>query len=283
MSSIPSTSGRGILHWVAHSLERYGMPVYTYHGLDSIERAIQQELTKPPKEGGVATHFVMEDVPSEIIKYLLTPDNVQLPSNTDISAYDISAHRIIIKMPELPPHSTAVAEFCDAINMAIRNAGFRDAVVKEGAALHRGSVRGKQPDSSWKLLPPNYVETRERWPRIVLEVGLSESKKKLKEDARFWLDNSDGTVKLMLTLDISEDSVTLEAWERKDGDVVVVKKMEAEIREGTWRMASENNALQFPVEDVFGLPPIQGHSEVILLRGDDLVRAAANAAWQKEM
>ncbi|KAI5301801.1 hypothetical protein KEM56_001346 [Ascosphaera pollenicola] len=137
---------------------------------------------------------------------------------------------------------------------------------------HREGVRHilppETPDGSWSRLPPDHVETKaESWSRPVLEVGLSESKK-LKQDARFWLDNSDGTVKLMLTVDISEDSATLEAWERKDGDVLVVKKIEAEMRDSTWRIASEINALQFPVEDIFGLPPRQGHSEVILLRGD---------------
>lgn len=75
--------------------------------------------------------------------------------------------------------------------------------------------KGKEADQTF--LPPNRQITNSKvadWPTLVLEVGVSESKSKLEEDTKWWFNNSEGRVRIVLVAVVkTHSSVTFEKWQ----------------------------------------------------------------------
>lgn len=73
-----------------------------------------------------------------------------------------------------------------------------------------GKDKGKQPDDSFLPL----TRQPDGWPTLVIESGLPESLPRLREDARWWFENSAGAVHTVLILGINTDTkkIELERW-----------------------------------------------------------------------
>jgi len=71
----------------------------------------------------------------------------------------------------------------------------------------------KEANGSWN--PVTLRPRRLDWPTLVLEVGLSESLPRLRNDARWWLSNSGGCVNVVLILHINLRTkiISIEKWE----------------------------------------------------------------------
>jgi hypothetical protein len=77
--------------------------------------------------------------------------------------------------------------------------------------------KGKQPDGC--LFPKSRMRRdREAWPTLVIEAGVTASLLRLREEARWWLRNSQGEVRMVLVLGIHRQRRTLciEKWEQKE-------------------------------------------------------------------
>lgn len=57
----------------------------------------------------------------------------------------------------------------------------------------------KQADASLK-------KSKAKWPAVVLEVAISEPTNKLYEDARRWLEYSEGSTNLVILIDVQENN-----------------------------------------------------------------------------
>lgn len=66
--------------------------------------------------------------------------------------------------------------------------------------------KGKQPDESFLPL----TRQPSGWPTLVIESGLPESMQCLREDAKWWFENSAGAVHTVLILGINTDTKTIE-------------------------------------------------------------------------
>ncbi|KAJ5917367.1 hypothetical protein N7466_010921 [Penicillium verhagenii] len=71
--------------------------------------------------------------------------------------------------------------------------------------------RTKRSDGDWQ---PSPVPIPAQWPSVVLEIGLSEGPGKLKKDAQFWLTESHGQTRSVITVNITKKlgRITLENW-----------------------------------------------------------------------
>jgi len=83
-----------------------------------------------------------------------------------------------------------------------------------GATRFTGtSTISKEADGAFK---PSTLRPYEMdWPTLVLEVGDSESLPKLRNDAKWWLSNSEGSVNIVLIFHINQGakSILIEWWE----------------------------------------------------------------------
>ncbi|KAI5305555.1 hypothetical protein KEM56_004092 [Ascosphaera pollenicola] len=267
----------------------HGTPVYDYHGLESIKRAIRQEVAKTIEEGAGAAQVVFKNVPTKMIKHLFTSDEVQLPSNTDFSAFDLLNQTITVKMPEHTAHGAAASAITDEVDRALENVGLRDRFQKTGAGVYHTpftEVRGKQPDQAWMALAADSDPAKsEHWPRLVLEVGVSEPERELRADAQLWLIYSEGGVRIMLTANLCETTAILASWKRQGPDDV---QMEQKVvghknQDGIWRVVSDQKTLHFAVKDVLGQDLAQEKDDLLVIKGDSLLKAAAASEYQRRM
>ncbi|CDM27064.1 unnamed protein product [Penicillium roqueforti FM164] len=97
------------------------------------------------------------------------------------------------------PHDAIVGELQSEFNRAILFANLGRTLCSLTTARVEGNICSKEPDGSWipEQLPPG---RNDRWPTIVLEVGVSESKKKLRADAAWWLASSQGQVHVVIII-----------------------------------------------------------------------------------
>jgi hypothetical protein len=84
-----------------------------------------------------------------------------------------------------------------------------------GATRLRGRSVSKEGDMAWKPagLRPNLVD----FPTLVIEAGVSESLRKLRADARWWLSNRGGQVNIVLvmTVETGPRKIQIERWENR--------------------------------------------------------------------
>jgi len=71
---------------------------------------------------------------------------------------------------------------------------------------HLVGAPGKEGDES---LAPRTRVGSEQWPSLVVEIGYSESEKKLRRDARWWLTNSGGQTRFVITVKVRKNPLRL--------------------------------------------------------------------------
>lgn len=84
-----------------------------------------------------------------------------------------------------------------------------------GATMYFGqSASAKEGDSSWKNL--RMRSNKGDWPSLVIQAGMSESLPRLRSNARWWIEHSDGRVNIVLLIWIrpAMKTVKIEKWER---------------------------------------------------------------------
>ncbi|KAK2742426.1 hypothetical protein FQN55_007864 [Onygenales sp. PD_40] len=143
-----------------------------------------------------------------------------------------------------------------------------------GGADVQGTTRTKCPDTSYR--PRSLPHTRSaKWPSLVLEVGYSESASKLRSDASWWLTESRGDVRVVITMEIfRKHRVHLEMWQwqfRDDGAARPhpVMTHEATVtKSGNGYSASDQMVIRF--QDLLLRPPTGNGERDIVLGRDDL-------------
>lgn len=134
------------------------------------------------------------------------------PKYTRVTYYkDINL--FIVKLMPSVKHEAAHVNFGKKMTGKIIGMGMsEDDLWATGAGLFQGSSASKEGDTSFK--PPSRTNETD-WPTIVIEAGLSESLPKLRCDAKWWLTNSSGDVKIVIIILITSQnkSLRIEKWE----------------------------------------------------------------------
>jgi hypothetical protein len=119
---------------------------------------------------------------------------------------------LILKVPTTA-HESAHGDFSSMLIEQSTLMRVRRELQHHGRATRTGRRSKKQADSSYK---PRYLRPKSTdWPTIVLESGISESLRRLRIDAEWWLSNSGGDVKIVLifSVKVSTKAMRIEHWE----------------------------------------------------------------------
>ena len=128
--------------------------------------------------------------------------------------YCTDINTLIIKVPTRE-HERVTRAFSHDFVHRIEHMGLTDLddLCDMGATTYTGRSTKKEADSCWRPIAtrPNPLD----WPTLVFEVGVSETLNKLKADAKWWLANSRGRVKIVLLIKIDRVARTIhiEKWE----------------------------------------------------------------------
>jgi hypothetical protein len=123
---------------------------------------------------------------------------------------------LILKVPTAK-HEIAHCHFGQKLSARAIRMGLEDDFINIGATKFQVRRASKEGDTAFK---PLSMRPREAdWPTIVIEAGWSESLRKLRLDAGFWLEDSGGDVKIVLLISIGRRRGTkrmiIEKWENR--------------------------------------------------------------------
>jgi hypothetical protein len=180
-------------------------------GLRSAVNTLSKHLyqaTDPTKNQYLVFHPVTENDLAEIEdKRHTIHRGLRFTYCTDIDT-------LIIKVPT-PEHEAVTWTFSYDFMDHIRPMGLTELgdLKAMGATRYKGTSTKKEPDACWRPLAarPNKLD----WPTLVFEVGVTETLRKLRTDAQWWLANSRGCVKIVLLFKVDRVARTIhiEKWE----------------------------------------------------------------------
>jgi hypothetical protein len=123
---------------------------------------------------------------------------------------------LILKVPTAK-HERSHRKFSQKLTIRAAQMGLEDEFDDIGGTKFKTPRVSKEGDSAFK---PLSIRPRDAdWPTIVLESGWSESLKRLRQDARIWLEESRGDVKIVLLFSIGRraraGTMIIEKWENR--------------------------------------------------------------------
>jgi len=121
---------------------------------------------------------------------------------------------LIVKQMLGPIHEMAAKEFMDVMKLKIWEAGQTSEICNMGSTTYQGKLCSKEADGS--LRPLRARPDLHDWPTIILECGVSETPRRLTVDARWWIENSGGAVKVVFLLFVSvkRKTIRIEVWNK---------------------------------------------------------------------
>lgn len=148
-----------------------------------------------------------------------------------------------------------------------------------GSARFEAPHSSKEGDSSFIPKPRNPMTD---WPSIVFEAGISESLPRLRIDAGWWLDSSNGDVKTVILIAVkrSAPSIILERWERVEVDQQGTKTMIPQQMQELFITpeAVHGAPLVLKFENVFLRPPIAPETDIIFT--SSILEEWASYLWE---
>jgi hypothetical protein len=121
--------------------------------------------------------------------------------------YSITYQTLIIKRLSLP-HEEAASSFDIMMITIAKNMKVRGQLACRGATNADTATRTKQADRSWgpRRAPRGF-------PTVALEIGVLVSTAKLEKDIAWWINESNGEVRLGITIDIkSSGRIEIKSW-----------------------------------------------------------------------
>lgn len=185
-----------------------GTHEYSYRGTEDMVELIEQAIRN---ENNRSQYMIFSNVPGEVFNRE-TPDG--RPISKQIKCYHRRLKILTIKMPS-EPQERAASSVETLLAFKVAAMGLRRQLLSLRQPTVHGSQRSKQPDSSFR---PRDLPTRrtDHWPSVVVEFGYSESGKKVDEDNKWWLNESQGGVRLAISIKIHRGQhrkIDVQRWE----------------------------------------------------------------------
>ncbi|KAJ5940767.1 hypothetical protein N7516_000935 [Penicillium verrucosum] len=185
--------------------------------------------------------------------------------------YNPTLHTLILRMTLLE-HSDIAMAFHNRVVAALGPMGLDEAIFTYGrVTINVGSGNTKEPDGDWgHRQRPRGVHNR---PSVVLEVGLSEPDTKLPNDARMWVDPTEGKANMAITIRIHhrKPMVTIQTWEWDSNSQRSYVTQSCVIEKTGDNTTVSQHALTIPFTLLFRRPPSNPQETDIRLQKEDLV------------
>ncbi|KAJ5977859.1 hypothetical protein N7501_001201 [Penicillium viridicatum] len=258
-------------------------PRYQYQGIKHCLECFEHEFDRYIRDGQPAnsSYIIFDHVDERSFLKCFEDDSGESLVTHSLVTYYFTSLTVVAKMPT-PMHGAAQHTFSEIF--CLWHNAQESRLLPAGSTTVEGSTRKKTPGTSWKssIKPP---KRDSRWPTIVVEVGWSETKAKLKQDIRFWFCESNQQVNVALTIKVTEKgNITIDKWglNTNTGDVEPVQTMSI-YRKRRARRTSPNQyhisgSIDIPFQDCF-LRAKRGNETDFRLSHDNL-KSIAEVVWE---
>ncbi|KAG0134132.1 hypothetical protein HOY82DRAFT_602978 [Tuber indicum] len=248
-----------------------------YQGIDSFTTAIESQLEKL-RSGNTNGYTIQYLIVTLVTQHELA--KVQQIRDSYLKGlrfmYLNDTKTLIIKIMLSSVHEIVCTEFAMFLWEKVLAMKLKNDLSTIGSTTFQGKASSKEADFSFK---PVSRKRRSDWPTLVFECGVTESYAHLKTVAHWWLDNSLGSVKIVLLLVVSETrkSIRLEQWEnisisnshptKNNPSSIIIrptKTQQVSITEST----TTGPAFIFDFEKIFLRQPVNGEGNIIFTAQD---------------
>ncbi|PWW73551.1 hypothetical protein C7212DRAFT_365832 [Tuber magnatum] len=216
VSATPSTSQTlvpdtllDIAYYLKEGLE--GVECQQYCNAHSFTRAIKLQAEKL-QEGnlGAGQYAVFSPVTQDQLTNLQRIRDARYKTLRFLYLNDVAT--LIVKIMSSQIHQVATHELVHHLRSKIDAMGLFSGLRSTGTATFQGLQSQKEADASFK---PSSRPGDAGWPTVILECGISESLRRLRIDAEWWLKISAHDVKIVLLISASkqQQKIHLEQWE----------------------------------------------------------------------
>ncbi|KAJ5384053.1 hypothetical protein N7517_001964 [Penicillium concentricum] len=175
-------------------------PRYNYEGIEQCIRMVDQEAERQEREEseGLSNPYIIMDIDEDsfIECFVNSGESIRRHS---WELYDHASQSTLLKIYESAIHAVAGGAF-ETIFSAWTRKVDDTLILSTRASAVRGDTWTKKADISWTLIDPSGRPCK--WPTFVGEVAWSEQRRKLLRDIEFWLNDSNGEVKIAITITI---------------------------------------------------------------------------------
>ena len=190
-----------------------GVPVWTFTTIKNMQEIVSSYEKK--LEASEASPYLIFRVVTtdDLLKIERARENGKIDRGIRLTHY-VGWDILILKVPTAK-HEMAHRYFGQELTIGAAAMGLRREFRDLGATKFQVRRASKEGDTAFK---PLSMRPREAdWPTIVIEAGWSESLRKLRLDAGFWLEDSGGDVKIVLLISIGRRARTMiiEKWENR--------------------------------------------------------------------
>lgn len=178
-----------------------------FTSLQSLRRRLNDRREALEKDTTRNQYLVFSNV-SESIASNLSDDSCPVSKFARLS-YNVTTEILLVKIMPRPEHEVASLAFLLCIEDEIRAMNLGDEIEAVGSATIQIGNWRKEADQSWA--PP----ARDTRLSMILEIGLSESARKLAQDSRGWLETAGSTIQVVITMNIDRNrpQITVRHWE----------------------------------------------------------------------
>src|SRR5436305_8520143 len=197
--------------------ELKGIKSHAFFGIKGMQDIVKSQRDKFEKGDSNQQYLIFKYVtPDDLVKI----DDACRSIGKIRMTYYSDLHLLIVKIPTAE-HEAAASNiggkvFAELIRMGIPDYEFWSV----NSQTYHAPTSSKEADIAYK--PSAFRESKDAWPTIVFEVGVSESLRGLRWDARWWLRESNGDVKIVILIHIHRQRKRLhiEKWELAPAAVV---------------------------------------------------------------
>lgn len=247
-------------------------PKFPFRGVLHCLDVFERELERYEREGGNGNPYIIFVMGDRGFRDLENSQEKLLIKS--IVEYDATSHTALFRM-ETAIHATAAAAFSDSI--LLWTSKFPDhQLIHTSTSSVRGPLgKNKRPDSAWK--PAILQHGRDtKWPSMALEAKWSERRAKLEQDMRFWIEGSEGQVKIALTISVyTRGRIVIEKWTMDNNKTIFTEQKMTIVRSPAPNCPRITGQLTLPFEDVFLKTKKSGETDFVLSHSQ-LERIAAD-------
>ncbi|KAG0130060.1 hypothetical protein HOY82DRAFT_505042 [Tuber indicum] len=180
-----------------------------YHGQSSFIQAIEDQMDEVSSGSG-GQYMVFCPITHEQFEEI---DRIRDRQFKGLRFMYLNHQQALIIKVIAGVHEIAHREFALQIMLEADEMGIEQSFFCTGAATLICPNGRKEGDSTFRPFSRPYKTNP--WPTLVLECGLSRSLERLVTDARWWLENSGGDVKIVLVISVCRMArkIHLEKWE----------------------------------------------------------------------
>ncbi|OJI97990.1 hypothetical protein ASPVEDRAFT_880478 [Aspergillus versicolor CBS 583.65] len=256
---------------------------YEYQGKQHLLDVVERTRETSWKE----THIIFTGLDPQTFEHEIENTDCRR-INQSFDTYLPQFGLLLLEMPASDVHETT----SNRLNLMIMEAlprRLRRALSMRGETGYQSATRQKCADQAYvpKRLPSGRSN---HWPSMVIECGWSETRAKLERDCRWWLHDSDGDVKIALSISVHmrRKQIIIQKWESfqlqtragqaQTGERLAQTIVLSQVRDHPIRLTGPPLRLEFDKVFLRQPLPTQGEHDIEITAED--LRFLAQDIWQ---